>query len=136
MWEVQVILALAFVAVTSIVLWLGSCFFPAQSLTRRVKDFRDDHADGEQERQDERQSSVGRLAASGLRRLGARLLPDNQAERTQLQTRLMHAGLYSPGALPMYLAAKVLLMVMDDLGDDEAAARDGSHETVARSARG
>jgi tight adherence protein C len=55
--------------------------------------------------------AVGQLAHKALPRMGAALMPDKEAERTRLQTRLIQAGLYSRGAIYYYLGVKLLLMV-------------------------
>lgn len=46
-----------------------------------------------------------------LSKLGARLLPDNEAERTRVHKRLIHAGVYSPSAPGAFLAAKAVFGV-------------------------
>jgi tight adherence protein C len=46
-----------------------------------------------------------------LPRVGTALVPTNDAERTLLNTRLIHAGLYSRQAMAIFLGVKVLLMV-------------------------
>ena len=46
-----------------------------------------------------------------LPRLGTALMPSDEGERTQLQTRLIHAGLYGRQNLPLFLGVKLLLMV-------------------------
>jgi tight adherence protein C len=51
------------------------------------------------------------FAQSALPKMGASLLPKDEGERTQLQTRLIHAGLYGRQALLIFLGVKFLLMV-------------------------
>jgi tight adherence protein C len=51
------------------------------------------------------------FARTTLPKMGASLLPTDETEKTVLQTRLIHAGLYGPQAMPIYLGAKMLLMV-------------------------
>jgi tight adherence protein C len=53
---------------------------------------------------------MARAARSALPKLGAALLPKNEDERTRLQTRLVHAGLYSRQALAVFLGVKMLLI--------------------------
>jgi tight adherence protein C len=55
--------------------------------------------------------SVGQLARSALPKMGAPLMPKSEAERTKLQTRLIHAGLYQRQAMVVFLGVKMLLMV-------------------------
>jgi tight adherence protein C len=55
--------------------------------------------------------AVANLARSALPKMGAALVPKSDEERTRLQTRLTHAGLYSRQAMLVFLGVKVLLMV-------------------------
>lgn len=55
--------------------------------------------------------SVAQFARSTLPKMGGPLMPVTQEERTRLQTRLMHAGLYQRQAMVLYLGVKMLLMV-------------------------
>src|SRR5438105_9208800 len=50
------------------------------------------------------------LAKLQLPNVGAALLPRDEAQRTRLQQRLIEAGIYDPGALHVFLGAKVLLL--------------------------
>ena len=47
--------------------------------------------------------------------MGQRLVPEDEEERTQLQTRLIHAGLYGRQAMVVFLGVKMLLMVAPPL---------------------
>ncbi len=55
--------------------------------------------------------TVAQVARSALPRLGRPFIPKNDEERTRLQTRLVHAGFYSPQALAIFLGAKMLLII-------------------------
>jgi tight adherence protein C len=55
--------------------------------------------------------TVAQFARSALPKMGAPLVPKDEEERTRLQTRLLHAGLYSRQAMVVFLGVKVLLMV-------------------------
>src|SRR5690348_10305185 len=55
--------------------------------------------------------NVTQLARSALPALGAPLIPEDKEERTRLQTRLMHAGLYSRQAMVLFLGVKMLLIL-------------------------
>jgi tight adherence protein C len=57
------------------------------------------------------EESVAQVARSALPKLGAPLIPKDEDERTRLQTRLIHAGLYSRQALAVFLGVKMLLIV-------------------------
>jgi tight adherence protein C len=54
---------------------------------------------------------MAELARSALPKMGIPLLPKEGAERTRLQARLMHAGLYSRQAMVVFLGVKMILMV-------------------------
>jgi tight adherence protein C len=60
----------------------------------------------------ERPSGVGlgQLVLSKLPSVGTPLLPTNEAQRGQLQRRLIEAGIYDRSALPLLLGVKMLLM--------------------------
>src|SRR4051812_33515285 len=112
MWDAALLTHLfAFVAVTSLVLWLGPWLIPNRLSSRRLEELRETSAEADGPRAG-RTITPGYLVRTSLRNLGAKLLPNRQSERTQLQSRLMHAGLYSPAALPTYLATKLLLMIV------------------------
>ncbi len=51
------------------------------------------------------------LARSTLPRMGKPLVPRDEEERTRLQGRLIHAGLYGRQAMVLFLGVKMLLMV-------------------------
>jgi tight adherence protein C len=51
------------------------------------------------------------FAQSALPKMGASLLPKDEAERTGLQTRLIHAGLYGRQSILVFLGIKLLLMI-------------------------
>jgi tight adherence protein C len=53
---------------------------------------------------------VAQVAKSTLPKLGQPLIPRDEEERTRLQTRLVHAGLYGRQALPVFLGVKMLLI--------------------------
>ena len=55
--------------------------------------------------------SMASFARTALPRVGTALVPTDEEERTLLKSRLLHAGLYSPQAMPIFLGVKVLVMV-------------------------
>jgi tight adherence protein C len=57
-----------------------------------------------------KQDPVEQLARTTLPKLGAPLVPDDEDERTWLQTRLFHAGFYGREAMLVFLGVKILLM--------------------------
>ena len=56
------------------------------------------------------QETMEQLARTALPKIGARLVPSDEEERTFLQARLVHAGLYGRQAMSVYLGMKLLLM--------------------------
>jgi tight adherence protein C len=56
--------------------------------------------------------SVARFTASWLPKLGGPLLPSGEQAQSQLRTRLIHAGFYGRNALPIFLGAKMLLILL------------------------
>lgn len=58
-----------------------------------------------------KEDAVADVARATLPKVGAYLVPKTEDERTKLQTRLVHAGLYSREAMVLFLGVKVFLMV-------------------------
>jgi tight adherence protein C len=54
---------------------------------------------------------VAEFARTTLPKMGAPLVPTDQEERTRLQARLIHAGLYGRQAMYLFLGVKLLLTV-------------------------
>jgi tight adherence protein C len=59
--------------------------------------------------------SMAQLAYSALPTVGKALVPTDEKQRTKLQTRLIHAGLYGRQAMLFFLGVKLLLMVCPTL---------------------
>jgi len=55
--------------------------------------------------------TLGRIATTTLPKIGAPFIPEDEEERTKLQTRLIHAGLYRRQAMVVFLGVKTLLMI-------------------------
>jgi tight adherence protein C len=54
---------------------------------------------------------VAQFARKALPKMGAPLVPKDEEDRSRLQARLIHAGLYSRQAMVIFLGVKVMLMV-------------------------
>lgn len=54
--------------------------------------------------------TLGKIASTTLPRMGTPFIPTDEGERTKLQTRLIHAGLYRRQAMVVFLGVKVLLI--------------------------
>ena len=55
--------------------------------------------------------TLGKIASTTLPRMGTPFIPTDEGERTKLQTRLIHAGLYRRQAMVVFLGVKALLMI-------------------------
>jgi tight adherence protein C len=55
--------------------------------------------------------TLGKIASTTLPRMGTPFIPTDEEERTKLQTRLIHAGLYRRQAMVVFLGVKALLMI-------------------------
>ncbi|HEV3262844.1 MAG TPA: type II secretion system F family protein [Gemmataceae bacterium] len=56
--------------------------------------------------------TVAALARQALPRIGTAIVPEDGAQRTRLQARLIHAGFYSRHAMGVFLGIKMLLMMV------------------------
>ncbi len=55
--------------------------------------------------------TLGKIASTTLPRMGTPFIPSDEEERTKLQTRLIHAGLYRRQAMVVFLGVKASLMI-------------------------
>jgi tight adherence protein C len=55
--------------------------------------------------------TVAQFARAALPKMATPLIPHDEEDRTRLQARLIHAGLYGRQAMPLFLGVKMLLMV-------------------------
>jgi tight adherence protein C len=62
------------------------------------------------ERPEEKAESVGQLVRTTLPKMGKVMVPENEAERTKLRARLVHAGLYHRQAMHIFLGVKLFLL--------------------------
>src|SRR4029079_8336504 len=56
-------------------------------------------------------SAIAAAVKKGLPKMGQPLMPDDDAERSKLKSRLILAGLYSPQAMLVFLGVKLVLIV-------------------------
>ncbi len=54
---------------------------------------------------------MGKRARAAIPRPAKPIVPENDAQRTHLQLRLLQAGLYAPQAMAYFLGVKSLLML-------------------------
>ncbi|MEX0702377.1 MAG: type II secretion system F family protein [Planctomycetales bacterium] len=109
--SVEIISGLAFVGVTALMLALiHRLRRDDQMIDGRLEELRHDLANSNRTRSQPGRTSrlLGRISP----RLAKHLLPDDEGQRTRLQARLLHAGIYHPSALYVYLVAKPALMVV------------------------
>lgn len=55
--------------------------------------------------------TMGKIASSAIPKIGSRLVPSDEKEKTRLQARLVQAGLYNRQSMVVFLGVKMLLMV-------------------------
>jgi tight adherence protein C len=105
------IMLVAFLAVSTAILLV----FTLVGGGRTRVDQRLDELTGKAVTPDSDQLSMAQLALTTLPRVGSALVPSDDAERTLLKTRLIHAGLYSRQAMVIFLGVKLLLMMFPAL---------------------
>jgi len=107
----QLIAALAFVAVSiSLYLLFGWYIGRNRAVLQRIDELSQDPPDSREP--DEPPGGVQRLLGATIARIASRLLPVDDAKRTRLQQRMLHAGLYKPSAVHVFVTARLLLMVL------------------------
>ena len=75
----------------------------------RKLDERIDSLAGKQ-RVEEKAETVGQLVRTTLPKMGKIIVPEDEAERTKLRARLVHAGLYHRQAMHIFLGVKLFLL--------------------------
>lgn len=105
-WIIVIICAATFLMVTSLIL-LGMNFLVRQEdeVDQRIAGL----SSPSKTSKPNRPAKSARQSTPRVR-LAMRLLPNDAEERHRLQARLMHAGVYSPAALPFFLGTKILLI--------------------------
>jgi tight adherence protein C len=58
----------------------------------------------------QRPESIAEIAKTALPKMGKVIVPDDEAERTKLRARLVHAGLYQRQAMHVFLGVKLILL--------------------------
>lgn len=58
------------------------------------------------------QDAMAEFTRTMLPKLGARLMPESDKQRSRLKSRLIYAGLYSPRAMAVFLAVRLILMLV------------------------
>ena len=104
------LLLMAFLGAMSLVLLLGLLLAGRdRRLDARLKDLSGHEVDLLDRDSTQVVSKVVRLT---LPKMGKHLLPDDIQEQSRLKTRLIHAGLYSPQVMAVFLGFKLLLMIL------------------------
>ncbi len=99
------IMVLAFVLVTALGM-LGGVFFTGRG---KKLEARIDSLAGK-DRGGEKAETVAQMARSALPKMGKIIVPEDEAERTKLRARLVHAGLYHRQAMHIFLGVKLFLL--------------------------
>ncbi|MDB5350323.1 MAG: Bacterial type secretion system protein domain protein [Planctomycetota bacterium] len=63
-------------------------------------------------RPEDRPETVVTIARSALPKMGKVIVPEDEAERTRLRARLVHAGLYQRQAMHVFLGVKLALLIV------------------------
>lgn len=99
------LMAVAFVLVTSLAMLAGTFFTGrGKKLEARI-----DSLSGK-DRGDEKTETVAHMARTALPKMGKIIVPEDEAERTKLRARLVHAGLYNRQAMHIFLGVKLTLL--------------------------
>ncbi len=102
-----IIMVLAFVVTVSLAM-LGGML-----LTGRGKklDDRIDSLSGK-DRSEDKAETVTQMARMALPKMGKIIVPEDEAERTKLRAKLVHAGLYHRQAMHIFLGVKLFLLTL------------------------
>lgn len=100
-----IVMVVAFILVTALAM-LGGIFFTSRG---EKLDARIDSLAGK-DRGEEKVETVAQLARSALPKMGKIIVPEDEAERTKLRARLVHAGLYHRQAMHIFLGVKLFLL--------------------------
>jgi len=111
----MIIAGVVFLLVLSLILLVAVFAGGSQDATERRMD--EYFVKGGPAPDDQRQTKeVRNLARQQIEKIGQMLMSEeNNKERTMLKTRLIQAGFYSPGALPVFMGIKVMLMIFPAL---------------------
>lgn len=101
----MMVMGLAFAVVTSLAL-LGGLFYSSRG---KKLDARIEALSGRDKAEDKAET-MAQLARSALPKMGKILVPEDEAERTKLRARLVHAGLYHRQAMHIFLGVKLTLL--------------------------
>ena len=99
------IMGVAFLLVTSAAIGIG-LFLSGQGskLDARIGEM------AGRARPEEKAETVAQMARAALPKLGKVIVPEDEAERTKLRARLVHAGLYHRQAMHIFLGVKLALL--------------------------
>jgi len=64
------------------------------------------------DRPEDRPETVAQMARTALPKVGKIIVPEDEAERTKLRARLVHAGLYHRQAMHVFLGVKLILLTL------------------------
>jgi tight adherence protein C len=101
------LMMVAFVLVTSVALLVGLLLSGRGRKIQARIDAMVGRGKGE-----EKPETVAQMARSALPKMGKIIVPTDEAERTKLQARLVHAGLYHRQAMYIFLGVKLFLLII------------------------
>jgi tight adherence protein C len=91
---------------------LGGLFFTGRG---KKLEARIDSLSGKDKGGEESPKTVRQMARQALPRMGKIIVPEDEAERTKLRARLVHAGLYHRQAMYIFLGTKLFLLTVATL---------------------
>ncbi len=91
---------------------LGGLFFTGRG---KKLEARIDSLSGKDMGGEESPKTVRQMARQALPRMGKIIVPEDEAERTKLRARLVHAGLYHRQAMYIFLGTKLFLLTVATL---------------------
>jgi tight adherence protein C len=110
-WEILVLLACTFVAVSGATLFAFQRIWAIdERVDARLRDLPQNRTAPRFSRRTRGIDAQSRQSRSKLFSMAARLVLDDQRERTRLQARLLHAGVYASWAPSVFLFFKLMLM--------------------------
>ena len=101
------VMIVAFVMVTAMTT-LGGMFLVGRS--KKLEDRIDSLAG--KVRSEDKPETMGQMARQALPKMGKIIVPEDEAERTKLRARLVHAGLYHRQAMYIFLGVKLFALIL------------------------
>jgi tight adherence protein C len=103
-----------FAVITAVSLaMLGGLFFTGRG--KKLEARIDSLSGKDKDKNEEKPETVRQMARQALPKMGKIMVPEDEAERTKLRARLVHAGLYHRQAMYIFLGVKLFLLTVATL---------------------